>query len=255
MRNGVTVKPGQSDFITCLMRPGESQTFSQEQPVIDPESLALFSTVLGRPAPDETEVARRVAELRRLGKALDWPPLSSFTSTQDQPSSGDGFARARPHKSNTPGNQLLLAELPATVSFMSAKSIVVNEPTTPAPMSPSRRVPNRISSASETKTIPSAKSASTSIDSRKGNQNQNKAGLGGRKTATSRPPESESLASWLRPKSKPQSLVIEKRVEATVMKKPASTASVSSAIPRRQPSIKHQTQMPPPNRLRAVKGV
>lgn len=65
------------------MRPGESQvriicrkthtfpqilsvspqTFSQEQPVIDPESLALFSTVLGRPLPNEAEVARRVAEL------------------------------------------------------------------------------------------------------------------------------------------------------------------------------------------------
>ncbi len=79
----MTVKPGQSDFITCLMHPGESQvrvicrkpllfpqiltvspqTFSQEQPVIDPESLALFSTVLGRPIPDEAEVARRLAEL------------------------------------------------------------------------------------------------------------------------------------------------------------------------------------------------
>lgn len=123
---------------------------------------------------------------------------------------------------------------------MSAKAIV-NESTTPAPMSPSRRVPNRISPASEPTRIISAKSAGSS--SRKGTQNQNKSGLGGKKTATSRPPESESLASWLRPKSKPQSLVVEKRVEATVMKKPASAASVSSAVPRRQPSIKHQTQV------------
>ncbi|KAI0091225.1 P-loop containing nucleoside triphosphate hydrolase protein [Irpex rosettiformis] len=232
MRNGAPMTPEQSDFVTCLMRPGQLQSFSPDQPVIDLASRSLFSTILGRPLPDEREVSKRLHDLRNTGKPFDWPPLFS-PMMQDSPY-GQAALQSHSRPPNVILNNRIQSPAVPAKSIVSSKSTSINESTEPAPMSPSRKVPNRMSAIPEVKQ--SVKT--TAFSSRNPNQND----PNGVNKKKQRLPESGALTNWLQ--SKPKSATAEAKEFLALPKKPTSIPSSvkSQGLQRPHPPTKVPTR-------------